>query len=313
MIVWAVMLCRRFLERITRRFVFRRRLPAAFKHVVLYVSPAAGLRFIFTPMASIDPPLLRCAQELVKMGDVVWDVGANVGLFSLAAAVCSGDRGVVIAFEPDVWLVQLLRRTSAAQPATIAPITVVPVAVASEISLRDFSIAVRSRASNALVEYGSSQMGGVDEQHVVAAFNLDWLLTRLPIPNVIKIDVEGAEFEVLCNQWRMLNEVRPVIICEVGSQSADEVTRLLTSASYCLFDGEKPLNKTQMVCRATWSTIAIPKEKADSLGLPNMHRNDPNHLEEAARTRSEDEEGWRRDRARGSGTTPSQICRLVNA
>ena len=49
-------------------------------------------------------------------------------------------------------------------------------------------------------EYGSTQMGGVEEQHVVAAFNLDWLVSKLPIPDIIKIDVEGAELEVLSNQ-----------------------------------------------------------------------------------------------------------------
>jgi FkbM family methyltransferase len=212
-------------------------------------------------MASIDPPLLMAAHKLVRAGDVIWDIGANIGLFSLAAAVCAGNRGEVVAFEPDVWLVQLLRRTSAVQPAAHARITVVPVAVACEISLRHFSIAVRSRASNALAGYGSSQMGGIEEQHIVATFNLDWLLATFRKPNVVKIDVEGAELEVLRNQHRILNEVRPVIICEVGSETADEITEVLTSASYCLFDGEKPLDKAQIINRATWSTIAIPEEK----------------------------------------------------
>ena len=248
-----------------RRLVFRRRLPAEFANAVLYVSPAAGLRYIFRPMANIDPPLLMAAHTLVRRDDVIWDIGANVGLFSLAAAVRAGDRGQVIAFEPDAWIAQLLRRTSGAQPIASARITVVPIAVASEISLRSFSIAVRSRASDALSEYGSTQMGGVEEQHVVAAFNLDWLLSKLPIPNIIKIDVEGAELEVLSNQVRMLNEVRPVIVCEVGSTPLTKLRDLLTSASYCLFDGEKPLRKAQIVNRATWSTIAIPEEKRHRL------------------------------------------------
>src|SRR5262249_1202323 len=259
-----MIIVRQTLERLTRPLIFRRRLPGAFGNAVLYVSPAAGLRFLFRSMASIDPPLLMAAHTLVKAGDVIWDIGANVGLFSLAAAVCAGNRGEVIAFEPDVWLVQLLRKTSAVQPAKYAPITVVPVAVASEISLRHFSIAFRSRASNALAGHGSSQMGGIEEEHLVATFNLDWLLTRLRVPNIIKIDVEGAELEVLRNQHHMLSEVRPAIICEVGSQSTDEMTEILTSASYCIFDGEKTLCDAQMVNRATWSTIAIPEEKVSA-------------------------------------------------
>ena len=127
---------RRSLERLTRRLVLRRQLPGTFDNAVLYVSPAVGLRFIFRSMARIDPPLLMAAYKLVKTGDVVWDIGANIGLFALAAAVRTGKHGKVIAFEPDVWLVQLLRRTSAAQPDKNAPITVVPVAVAAEVSLR---------------------------------------------------------------------------------------------------------------------------------------------------------------------------------
>jgi FkbM family methyltransferase len=216
-------------------------------------------------MANIDPPLLTAAHTLVRRDDVVWDIGANVGLFSLAAAVRAGDRGQVIAFEPDAWIAQLLRRTRGAQPIASARITVVPIAVAREVSLRSFSIAVRSRACNALSEYGSTQMGGVEEQHVVAAFNLDWLLSKLPVPDIIKIDVEGAELEVLSNQVRMLKEVRPVIVCEVGRNTADEITKLLTSASYCLFDSEKPLTKAQVVNRATRNTIAIPEEKKHRL------------------------------------------------
>ena len=151
------------------------------------------------------------------------------------------------------------------KPITSARITVVPIAVASEIALRSLSIAARSRASNALSEYGSTQMGGLEEHHVVAAFNLDWLLSKLPMPDIIKIDVEGAELEVLSNQVRMLNEVRPLIVCEVGSNTTDEITILLTSASYRLFDGEKPLTNAQIVNRATWSTIAIPEEKRHRL------------------------------------------------
>jgi hypothetical protein len=109
------MTIRRVIERLTKRLVFRRRLPAAFGSAALYVSPAAGLRFLFRPMSRIDPPLLLAAHKLVKKDDVIWDIGANIGLFSLAAAVCAGDQGEVIAFEPDTWLVQLLRRTSAVQ------------------------------------------------------------------------------------------------------------------------------------------------------------------------------------------------------
>lgn len=256
---------RRFLERLTRPLIYSRRLPRAFGRAIIYVSPAAGLRFLFKPIAAIDAPLLSAARRLVKPGDVVWDIGANVGLFSLAAAVCSGRHGAVMSFEPDSWLASLLRRTSSAQPVEHALITVVPAAVASQVSLRQFSVAARSRASNALAEYGSSQMGGVREQFIVATFNLDWLLTQFRPPNIIKIDVEGAELEVLRDQQRILQQIRPVIICEVGSQAADEISVIFKEASYCMFDGDE----FAKIDRATWNTIAIPSEKQFLFKKPN--------------------------------------------
>jgi hypothetical protein len=52
----------------------------------------------------------------------------------------------------------------------------------------------------------------------------------LPVPDIIKIEVEGAELEVQSNQVRMLTEVRPVILREIAANNADEIPKLLTSA-----------------------------------------------------------------------------------
>src|SRR5271156_5693911 len=109
---------RSFLERATRRTSFRRSLPTLAGGVQIYVSGSAGLKYLFRPMKSVDPVLCSTAEEFVKKGHVVWDVGANIGLFSFAAAHLAGDKGRVFAFEADVWLVQLLRRSASIQPST---------------------------------------------------------------------------------------------------------------------------------------------------------------------------------------------------
>ena len=85
-------------------------------------------------MATADPPLLRNVQELVRPGDVVWDIGANIGLFTFAAAALAGVGGKVVAFEPEVWLVQVLRRSSRLQAPDSAPVTIIPAAVASQVA-----------------------------------------------------------------------------------------------------------------------------------------------------------------------------------
>lgn len=252
---------RSWAELLLRPLVFKRRLPAPFEAASIYVSPSASLVYAFKPMRSVDPPLLRCAEQFVHPGTVVWDVGANVGLFAAAAAVRAGAKGQVIAFEPDVSLVQLLRRSSDVNTRPLAPMNIVPAAVGGNVAIRAFNIAARARASNALAEHGHSQMGGIAQRQVVPAFNLDWLLTQFPAPDLVKIDVEGAEVEALEAQHRMLDDVRPVLICEVSGENSAVLTGILTGAHYRLYDGEKPFDADRPVAAATWNTVAVPEEK----------------------------------------------------
>ena len=115
--------------------------------------------------------------------------------------------------------------------------------------------------SNSLSGYGNSQTGGVLEEQVIPTFNLDFLLERLPRPNVVKCDVEGAEIEVFEGQMNMLRQVRPTVVCEVGEKASPVITRLFRESGYVLFDGDKPLAGAQDAQAACWNTIAVPDER----------------------------------------------------
>jgi FkbM family methyltransferase len=253
-----VYMLRRMIEDMTRDWVIRRRLPADFLRASIHVSPSAGLRYLYRSMDDIDSVLLDLVREFVKPGAVVWDVGANVGLFSFAAASLAGSEGRVIAFEPDAWLVQLLRRSACRQPAQSAPVQIIPAAVASQVSIRTLCLATRSRAANYLAEFGTIQTGGLREEQSVIAVSLDWLLQELPHPSVVKIDVEGAEMEVLKGAERLFESVRPVVLCEVIPASEQAVTKFLRSYDYQILDGETDAANRTPLQTAPWCTIAIP-------------------------------------------------------
>ena len=181
------MVLRKFLERATRTTMFRRSLPADLGGVPIFTSGSAGLRYLIRSMKSVDPVLCSLAREFVKRGHVVWDIGANVGLFAFAAAHLAGSSGEVYAFDADMWLVQLLRRSALIQPSTSAPVRIIPAAIADACDLRTFNIASRSRASNFLQGYGQTQTGGITEQQTVVSLSLDWLAERLSLPDVITV------------------------------------------------------------------------------------------------------------------------------
>jgi FkbM family methyltransferase len=249
---------RSLVEKATRQTAFRRALPRGFGASKIYVSGSAGLKYLFRSMQSMDPDLCNLAREFVRPGSVVWDVGANVGLFAFSAAHLAGSQGSVVAIEADIWLVRLLRHSALIQSGCSAPVQVIPAAVAQACDLRCFNIASRSRAASSLAGYGSSQAGSTAETQTVLSVSLDWLAERLPSPDVLKIDVEGAELEVLIGARGLLARRQTVILCEVAAERAREVSTLLQANGYRIFDGEKPIEGRRELELAPWSTVAIP-------------------------------------------------------
>ena len=151
---------RTLIERLSRHLVVKRRLPARFGRGPLFVSPAAALSYWHVDLGKVDRMLLDIAFEHVHTGDVVWDIGANVGLFTFAAANLSGATGRVLAVEPDIWLANILLRSAGMDENHRLKVDVLPVAVTNAVDLREFNIAMRGRASNHLATSVPSPMAG---------------------------------------------------------------------------------------------------------------------------------------------------------
>ena len=249
---------RRIAERLSHGIVLRRGLPSQFGPGKIFVSPDAGLKYYRFDYSRCEPVLFQMAFELVHEGDVVWDIGANVGLFAFAAAGRAGARGKVVAVEPDLWLVNLLRRSEALKIPTRAPVIAIPAAVTDRVGLGQFHIAARARSANYLDGGGSAESGGAREMQVVPTVTLDWLLQQLPAPTVVKIDVEGMEHRVLQGAAKLLADVRPKIWCEVAEQNADVVTQVLRSAGYDIYNAAEDSSVRGPLRRAVWDTLACP-------------------------------------------------------
>ncbi len=249
---------RNLAEHLSRGVVLRRRLPSKFGRLPLYVTPEAGLRY-WGPMSRVDPVLYRVAEELVKPGSIVWDVGANVGLFSFCAAALAGRSGSVLAIEPDFWLAQLITRSSQAlakEKVSCADVRVLCASASDSNRISGLEIAERARASNHLVEAtGSTQAEAERYTQLSISVTLDSLLERFPPPSVLKIDVETHEASVLRGAPRLLRDFHPAIWCEVSAQNSPEVTELLLSAGYELYGAATVPHPR--IGRAWFNTLAL--------------------------------------------------------
>lgn len=202
--------------------------------------------------------LTSFASRFVRPGAAVWDIGANVGLFTFAAAGLAESTGYVLAVEPDTWLVENLKRSTRLNASrSIAQLDILPIAIGRSARILRFYIANNNRATNYVVGKGSSVTGGPREEALVPTLSLDTLLDHVRAPDVLKVDVEGAEVDVLAGAERVLTEIRPVLLIEVSAIT--EVTSILTEAGYGLFDADGDTQAPIEQC--TFNTIALPLDK----------------------------------------------------
>jgi FkbM family methyltransferase len=159
----------------------------------------------------------------IRPGAVVYDVGANVGFYTLLAAKLTGPTGRVYSFEPLPRNLQFLNRH---------------VALNGLNNVRVFAGAVADRPGVARFDdSGIPEMAHIaaDGALEVATFQLDDLLEKGAIrpPNVIKIDVEGAEVEVLKGAQRLLAQNRPrLLLATHGPDVHRDSCALLQSMGY---------------------------------------------------------------------------------
>ena len=179
---------------------------------------------------SKEPFTVEWIHRRIAEGDVLYDIGANVGAYSLVAAKKPGGGARVFAFEPSQATVATLCANILLNHVDDR-ITPLPVAVSGTTGMTVFGLrSLEPGSARHVLGSGAQDDGDTVYRQPVMTFRLDDLVEQfdLPLPNHIKLDVDGGELDVLEGASRTLSSPSLTsILVEVSTSLSSAVTGVL--------------------------------------------------------------------------------------
>ena len=184
-----------------------------------------------------EPDIAAVIQAKLKPGNVFVDVGANIGYFSMLSASIVGKRGKVISFEPIKRLAEQIRFS--ADYNHFKNIDIENLAMGSIPAVMTLEIMPGNVGGSSLVKQINS-----GQSEVVNVSTLDEELKNYDRIDLIKIDVEGYEFQVLKGAENIIKSCKPEIILEFSPSvyakqkvnNTKKILELIISLNYSIQD-----------------------------------------------------------------------------
>jgi FkbM family methyltransferase len=166
---------------------------------------------------TLEPAVAEALLRTVRPGQVMYDVGANLGYWTLVASRLVGAEGRVVAFEPVPWCADAVAANIALNELSQAEVRAQAV---SDSSGRARLLVVGEAGHSLLASVGSHV--NTREEIEVDTVAIDDLVAAgsIPPPDVLKVDTEGAELLVLAGMRETIARHGPRIICEIHDNNA---------------------------------------------------------------------------------------------
>lgn len=169
---------------------------------------------------SYEPHISRALRELLSPGMVFVDIGANIGYFSLMAASLIGSQGKVFAFEPNQQNCNCLFLS--AKVNGFENIDLYPFAVAEKKT----GFVYDNMGSNGAISDITDDLNVINSRVIVRSIVLDETLHDVEQIDVLKIDIEGAEFRALQGATQLLRQHRPTVLSEFSPPALSTISKV---------------------------------------------------------------------------------------
>jgi len=251
------------LARLLRR-VLNRAAPSGLSEVTVAAGALAGARLFLDLhsekdywLGTYEPELQAAVADLILPGMVVYDVGANIGYISLVLARAVGAQGKVFAFEALPANQERLRANQERNPE--ARLELIPKAVMGASGTAEFLVHASGGMGKAV---GSAGRQGERYQQTITvpAVSLDDFAFQEgnPLPQAVKMDIEGGEVLALLGMRRILQEARPLVLLELhGPEAAQTAWETLTTAGYTLHRMAKKYHLIASLEALDWKAYLI--------------------------------------------------------
>jgi FkbM family methyltransferase len=165
-------------------------------------------------LGTFEPHCLEIMRRLIGKGDVVIDVGANVGLYTIEASRLVGDVGRVLAVEPVPQHVESLRRSLDANHMSNVEVMVTAAGDSS-------GTAALGRGENSNLGMYSVGHGTPRDRMEVTLSRIDDIVQQRGLSKVdlVKLDIEGAEYRALCGMLETLASHKPTLLIELNEEA----------------------------------------------------------------------------------------------
>jgi FkbM family methyltransferase len=205
---------------------------------MIFATPNMLCRYRAESFSSKEPETLTWLESIPE-GAILWDVGANIGLYSIYAAKKNSAR--VFSFEPSVFNLEILARNIYLNKLQ-GRVTIVPIALTDALGPSLFKMS-STAWGGALSTFGQDfdqhggQLKSIFEYQTMGMTMDDAIqLLNIPPPRYIKIDVDGIEHFILRGGAETLKNVESVMV-EIDdgfTDQAEETARHLRSAGLTL-------------------------------------------------------------------------------